>query len=151
MGLEDNWLVTGRPTGGFRFSTKKRQKLDARTASRRHPGLGGGGNVCTGERSSRPARRGINAFYCIATFVTQRSPIQNAAVRLSFTGVMVNMAHCALWRSQQWDSNGARRVVGDSEGLANPQVPSGAACSIASVSFSHRHLARDRGGRFRAT
>jgi len=37
----DNWLVSGRPTGGFRFSARKRQKLD--------------GFRC---RPSRPASRG---------------------------------------------------------------------------------------------
>ena len=35
----DNWLVTGRPTGGFRFSARKRQKLDGPGVP--HPGLGG--------------------------------------------------------------------------------------------------------------
>ena len=34
-----NWLVAGRPAGGFRFSTKKRQKLDGPQS--RHPGLFG--------------------------------------------------------------------------------------------------------------
>ena len=37
----DNWLVSGRPTGGFRFSARKRQQLD--------------GFRC---RPSRPASRG---------------------------------------------------------------------------------------------
>ena len=55
----DNWLVTGRPTGGFRFSARKRQKLDGPGVP--HPGLGG--ESVLGKRC-RTSTTGIGDLNC---------------------------------------------------------------------------------------
>ena len=68
----------------------------------------------------RASTAGNDALYCKLPDCGAALPFQIAAVRLTFTRVGETMTHRALWRSQQWDSNGARRVVGGAVGACKP-------------------------------
>ena len=113
-------MVTGRPTGGFRFPAWKRQKLDGPRESRIQAwgGDDGVGSVLRGR--CRASTAGNDALYCKLPDCDAALSFQIAAVRLTFTRVRETITHRALWRSQQWDSNGARGVVGGAVGACKP-------------------------------
>ena len=87
-----------------------------------HPGLKGGHDgvesVLRGRCQASTA--GNDALYCKLPDCDAALSFQIAAVRLTFTRVKETITHRALWRSQQWDSNGARGVVGGAVGACKP-------------------------------
>ena len=113
-------MVTGRPTGGFRFPAWKRQKLDGPRESRIQAWERGNGVGSVLRGRCRASTAGNDALYCKLPDCDAALSFQIAAVRLTFTRVRETITHRALWRSQQWDSNGARGVVGGAVGACKP-------------------------------
>ena len=134
----DNWLVTGRPTGGFRFSARKRQKLDGPGVP--HPGLGGGKESVLGKRcrTSTTSSGDLNCTLLNSWRGSSRFKSRRCGWR---SHVSEKLRHTELCGRP---SNGIAAELGVlwevRGGPANPQVSSSVARSTTSrVSFADRY------------